>query len=90
MRSKTRSRSSLVKTAPNDPAHTARAADLNRVTDGQTERQTPRTSVTIVCISCIRCSPKRDLFAVTMIGYDMESMASISKSSAVYSEQEKH
>jgi len=36
----------LAKAAPNDPAHTARAAaDLSRVTDGRTDLQTPRTSV---------------------------------------------
>jgi len=31
-------------------------AQLSGVTDRQTDRQTQRTSVTIVCISCIRCS----------------------------------
>jgi len=39
-------------------AYAARAAaDLSPVTDRLTDRQTPRTSVTIVSISCIRCSP---------------------------------
>jgi len=38
-------------------AYTARAvADLSRVTDRLTDRQTPRPSVRIVCISCIQCS----------------------------------
>jgi len=52
----TRSRSNLAKAAPNDPAHTARA--------WQTDRQTPRTSVTIVCTLCIRCSLKRMMYFV--------------------------
>jgi len=38
-------------------AHTARAAaDLSGVTDRQTDRQTPRLSVTIGGISCLRLS----------------------------------
>jgi len=37
-------------------AYAARtAADLSCMTDGQIDRQTPRTSVRIVCTSCIRC-----------------------------------
>jgi len=39
-------------------AYNARAAaDVSRVTDRRTDRQTPRTSVRLVSISCIRCSP---------------------------------
>jgi len=30
------------------------------IRDRQTDRQTPRTSVTVVCISCIRCMKRRN------------------------------
>jgi len=63
-RTLTRGQSYLEKAAPNDPARTARAAKYSRVTDRQTTwrtdwqtyRQTPRSLLTTVCISCIWCS----------------------------------
>jgi len=36
-------------------------AELSRVTDGRTDRLTSRTSVTVVCCSCIRYSVKMDV-----------------------------
>jgi len=57
----TRGQKHLAKAVPNYPAHTARSVHCTRrrrfkPRDRQTDRQTPRTSVTIVSISCIRCS----------------------------------
>jgi len=49
----TRGQSDLAKAAPNDPAHTARAAaEMSRVVDGQTDRQTPQSSSGVVCVRC--------------------------------------
>jgi len=39
---------------------------LSHVTDRLTDGQTPQTSVTIVCISCIRCS----LFVIIWLSLD--------------------
>jgi len=51
----TRGQSNLAKAAPNDPTHTAHAAEFSHMIDRQTDWLTD-TTVTIVCISCIRCS----------------------------------
>jgi len=53
-----RGQSDLAKAALN-VSHTVKpswATWHSRLTDRQTDRQTPHTSVTIVCISCLRCS----------------------------------
>jgi len=55
----TRGQRHLAKAAPNDPTHTARGVHcMRRRWFKPRDRQTPWTSITIVRISCIRCSLK--------------------------------